>query len=100
MHYSNKTIETIGRNTSCARIGPYIAVTYDVCEHNDLCESMNAYILDLSCNLSEQIMALARKDVAPLVKVFESNTRDFKEKSFYRAYTFKAYECHCDVSHE
>lgn len=74
----------------------YIAVTYDVCEHNNLFEDMNEYPLDLSIDLDKQIMACAKRDVAPLIKVYESDTSDFKELRFYQEYKFKEYECDCN----
>lgn len=33
----------------------YMAVTYDLCEHNDLCEDMNEYILDASDDFEKQV---------------------------------------------
>lgn len=74
----------------------YIAVTYDVCEHNDLCEDMNEYILDSSVDINKQIKGFAEQDVAPLVIVYESTTSDFKELTLYKEYKFKEYECGCE----
>ncbi|WP_078592963.1 hypothetical protein [Evansella clarkii] len=73
----------------------YIAVTYEVCEHNNLYEDMNEYPLDSSADIETQIREFAKKDVAPLVKVYESDSRDFKEVRFCREYKFKEYECDC-----
>ncbi len=74
----------------------YIAVTYDVCEHNGLCEEMNKYILSLSTpEMDEQVKEFAKLDVAPLIKVYESVTSDFKDIALYREYNFKEYECDC-----
>jgi len=74
----------------------YLAVTYDVCEHNNLYVDMNEYPLDMSIDLDEQICKFAKMDVAPLVKVYESNTSDFKELRLYKEYKFKEYECGCN----
>ena len=74
----------------------YIAVTYDVCDHNNLYEDMNEYPLDLSVDIDRQIKQLATIDVAPLVKVYESDTSDFKELRLYKEYKFKEYECSCN----
>jgi len=74
----------------------YIAVTYDVCEHNNFYEDMNEYPLDLSVDIDKQIREFAKADVAPLVKVYRSDTSDFKELRLYKEYTFKEYECGCN----
>jgi len=74
----------------------YIAVTYDICEHNDLCEDMNEYILDSSYDIDMQVREFAKIDIAPLIKVYESVTSDFKELELYKEYKFKQYECDCD----
>ncbi|WP_462406305.1 hypothetical protein [Gracilibacillus sp. Marseille-QA3620] len=76
----------------------YLAVTYDVCEHNDLFIDMNEYILDLTKDVEEQIKELAKVDVAPLVKVYESDTCEFKEYRLYKEFIFKEYECGCEES--
>lgn len=73
----------------------YIAMTYDVCDHNHLYENMNQYPLDTSISLEKQVEEYAKIDVAPIVKVFESDTNDFKDLRLYREYTFKQYECGC-----
>ncbi|MDG5788562.1 hypothetical protein QA612_13835 [Evansella sp. AB-P1] len=73
----------------------YIAVTYDVCEHNKLYEDMNEYHLDSSADFEKQIREFAKTDFAPLVKVYESDTRDFEEIRLYKEYNFKEYECGC-----
>lgn len=74
----------------------YIAVTYDVCEHNDLCEEMNEYSLDGSHNLDEQVTEYAREDIAPLVKVFELENSGVRRKNLYKEYRFEEYACDCD----
>jgi hypothetical protein len=74
----------------------YLAVTYDVCEHNNLYVDMNEYPLDMSIDLDEQISKFAKMDVAPLVKVYESNSSDFEELRLYKEYKFKEYECGCN----
>lgn len=73
----------------------YLAVTYDVCEHNRLYEDMNYYPLESSIDIEEQIKVFAKRDVAPLVKVYESDTSDFKEPRLFKEYIFKEYECGC-----
>ena len=74
----------------------YIAVTYDVCEHNNLYEDMNEYPLDLFIDIDKQIGEFARTDVAPLIKVYESNTSDLKELRLYKEYIFKEFQCSCN----
>ena len=76
----------------------YLAVTYDVCEHEDFCIDMNQYRIDDSKNFDEQIRQWAKTDVAPLVKVYESYTNDFADFSLYKEYTFSEYECNCHKS--
>lgn len=76
----------------------YLAVTYEVCEHNDLYLDMNEYNVDSTRELDDQIRELAKVDVAPLVKVYESDTSDFRDVRLYKEYTFKDYECGCDGS--
>ena len=74
----------------------YIAITYDVCKQNDLYENMNKYILDSSTEMDKQVKEFAKKDVAPLIKVYESVTDDFKDITLYKEYRFKEYECDCE----
>ena len=74
----------------------YLAVTYDVCEHNNLCIDMNQYRIDPSKDIDEQIKQWAKVDVAPLVKVFSSDTSAFKEFTLYKEYIFKEFECGCN----
>jgi putative NADPH-quinone reductase len=74
----------------------YLAVTYDVCEHNHLYVDMNEYPLDMSIDFDEQISKFAKMDVAPLVKVYESDSSDFEELRLYKEYKFKEYECGCN----
>ncbi|WP_051556676.1 hypothetical protein [Alkalihalobacterium bogoriense] len=76
----------------------YFAVTYEVCEHNDLYLDMNEYTIDSAKDLDNQIKEFAKIDVAPVVKVYESNTIDFKDFSLYKEYNFKEFECGCDGS--
>ncbi|MFC7319758.1 hypothetical protein [Halobacillus campisalis] len=73
-----------------------MAVTYDVCEHNNLYEDMNEYPVDLTVDIDNQIRKFAKKDVAPLVKLYESETSDFKELRLSKEYRFKEYECSCN----
>lgn len=74
----------------------YIAVTYDVCEHNDLCEDMNEYILDSTADIDKQVSELAKIDVAPLIEVYESISSDFKKLELYKEYKFEEYDCDCE----
>ncbi|MFS0749813.1 hypothetical protein [Oceanobacillus sp. 1P07AA] len=73
----------------------YLAITYDICEHNHFVEEMNEYRLEPRVEIKQQLMNLAKKDVAPLIKVYQSITSDFKEVTLYQEYTFKEYECGC-----
>lgn len=74
----------------------YIAVTYDVCEHNNLYEDMNEYPLDLSIDIDKQVREFAKVDIAPIIKVYESDTSDFEELRLYKEYKFQEYECKCN----
>lgn len=74
----------------------YIAVTYDICEHNNLYEVMNHYKVDLAVDLHKQLSEWAKQNVAPLVKVFESETSDFNKSRLYKEYRFQQYDCHCE----
>ena len=74
----------------------YFAVTYEVCEHNNIYLDMNEYNLDLTKDLDEQIKEYAKVDVAPLVKVYESVTSDVNDFKLYKEYNFKEYECGCN----
>lgn len=74
----------------------FMAITYDLCEHQHLCEEMNTYILDSSTSMDTQVQAFANTDIAPLVKVYTSTTPVFIEMSLYTSYTFKEYECRCN----
>ncbi|WP_270181311.1 hypothetical protein [Alkalihalobacillus sp. CinArs1] len=74
----------------------YLAVTYDVCEHNDLFIDMNEYPIDLPTEMEAQVKDFAKQDVAPLVRVYESETSDFKNITLHREFTFKEYECCCE----
>lgn len=74
----------------------YIAITYDVCKHHDLYENMNKYILNSSTEIDKQVKEFAKKDVAPLIKVYESVTDDLKDITLYKEYRFKEYECDCE----
>jgi len=73
----------------------YLAVTYDVCEHNDLFEDMNIYPLISLDNLDDYVKYLAKKDIAPVIKVYVSDTSDFKELILYKEFKFMEYECGC-----
>lgn len=74
----------------------YFAVTYEVCEHDDLYFDMNEYIIDSFDDMDKQIKAFAKADFAPIVKVYESDTSDFKEYRLYKEYKFKEFECGCN----
>nr|WP_289038778.1 hypothetical protein [uncultured Allobacillus sp.] len=74
----------------------YVVVTYDVCEHNDLYEDMNEYIIDSYAGMDEQVKRFAEQDIAPLVKVYETDSSDFGELTLYKEYKFKEFECDCE----
>lgn len=74
----------------------YMAVTYDVCEHNDLYIDMKEHHIDDAKDMDKQVWELAKVDVSPLVKVYESDTSDFKDFRLYKEYIFKEYECSCN----
>jgi hypothetical protein len=74
----------------------YFAVTYEVCKHNNIYMDMNEYNLDSSKELDTQVRELAKVDVAHAVKVYESDTSDFKDFRLYKEYKFKEYECGCE----
>ena len=74
----------------------YLAVTYEVCQHNDLYMDMNEYTIEQSDDLEERVKEIAKADVAPIVKVYESGTRTFSDCRLYKEFSFKEYECNCD----
>ncbi|MGO4887296.1 hypothetical protein ACJ2A9_06040 [Anaerobacillus sp. MEB173] len=76
----------------------YFAVTYEICEHNNIYLDMNKYNLDSTKDLETQVRVLAKVDVASVVKVYESDTSDLKDFRLYKEYNFKEYECGCDGS--
>ena len=76
----------------------YIAVTYDVCEYEDLFIDMNEYRIDDVKDMDQQVREIAKVDVSPLVKVYESDTSDFEDFRLYREYVFKEFECSCNGS--
>lgn len=64
--------------------------------HNDLYEDMNTYMLDPLVNMDAQVQGFAEADFSPLVKVFESPSRDDETVSLYKEHTFSKYACNCD----
>jgi hypothetical protein len=74
----------------------YFAVTYEVCEHNNLYLDMTEYNIDSFEDMDKQIKEFAKVDFAPIVKVFESDTSDFKEFRLFKEFKFKEYECGCN----
>ncbi|WP_079528007.1 hypothetical protein [Halobacillus hunanensis] len=74
----------------------FLAVTYDVCEHNELFEHMNEYPLESSVDMENQVRNFAKLDVAPLVQVYKSETSDFQELKLHKEFKFKEYECGCN----
>ncbi|MGN1402501.1 MAG: hypothetical protein ACI4XL_13490 [Bacillus sp. (in: firmicutes)] len=73
----------------------YFAVTYEVCKHNDIYMDMNEYKLDSSKDMDQQLREIAKADVAPLIKVYESDAGNWEGGKLYKEYTFKEYECGC-----
>ncbi|MBC5638086.1 hypothetical protein [Ornithinibacillus hominis] len=74
----------------------YLAVTYDVCVHNDLYEDMNQYPLDSTKEMEKQVAEIAKQDIAPVVKVFIANSADLKgDVTLYKEFYFKEFECNC-----
>lgn len=65
-----------------------VAVTYDVCEVENLYESMIEHTISDPNNLDEEVAAIAARDIAPVVKVFNN-------KHLVKEYTFSQYECSC-----
>ncbi|HZG71479.1 MAG TPA: hypothetical protein VEY51_08065 [Chondromyces sp.] len=76
----------------------YIAVTYEICEHNRVFEELNEYILDSQAGMAGQVRKLAKLDVAPMVRMYQSDTKDYTKISLYKEYRFKEYECSCKGS--
>jgi hypothetical protein len=74
----------------------YFAVTNEVYEHNNIYIVIDEYNLDSSEDMDKQIKELAKLEVAPLVKVYKSDTSDFKEFRLYKEYKFKENECDCN----
>lgn len=82
---------------SCMMEKYYFAETYDVCEHNNLYLDMNRYIIEPTKDLDKQIRKIAKKDIASMVKVYESDRSDLEDFRLYREYYFKEYECGCSA---
>jgi hypothetical protein len=76
----------------------YLAVTYEICEHDNIYLDMNDYNIDSAIDLAKQVRGFAKTDVAPSVKVYESDTTNFKDARLYKEYHFKEYECGCGGS--
>lgn len=74
----------------------YIAKTYDRCEHENFCVEMNEYIVESLEHIKQFVNKIAENDIAPLVKVYESISKQFNEIKLYKQYEFKQYECHCN----
>ena len=73
-----------------------MAVTYEICEHNDLYMDMNEYTIDPAKDVDRQLSEIAKTDAAPLVKVYECDTSDFKDCRLVKERRFKEYECNCE----
>lgn len=75
----------------------YIAVTYDVCEQQGTSFDMNEYEIEISCleHLYEQVKQFALADVAPIVKVYESDQSNYENARLYTKFKFPEYECSC-----
>lgn len=74
----------------------YLAVTYDVCEHNELFQDMNEYPIRSFFDMEAEVREFAKLDIAPLVRVYESDTSDFKNPTLHKEFIFQEYECGCD----
>ncbi|WP_042149990.1 hypothetical protein [Paucisalibacillus sp. EB02] len=74
----------------------YLAVTYDVCEHQSLYQDMNEYPINSADNFVDKVKEFAQHDIAPVVKIYESYSSKFTDLKLYKEYTFKEYECNCE----
>ena len=73
----------------------YMAITYDVCEQQGKYVDMNEYKISCLEQLDEQVRQFARADVAPIVKVYESDKSDYENAKLYTKFKFPEYECCC-----
>ncbi|MGN1387653.1 MAG: hypothetical protein ACI4XS_13720 [Bacillus sp. (in: firmicutes)] len=73
----------------------YMAVTYDVCEQQGTSVDMNEYEISCLEQLYEQVKKFALTDVAPIVKVFESEYSNYENARLYSKFKFPEYECCC-----
>lgn len=71
----------------------YFAVSYDICDEIDLFHPMNTIPIGPPCCMAEKVELLAKRDFAPLVRVYEVN--EAGESSLYKEYVFKQFECNC-----
>jgi hypothetical protein len=71
-----------------------IAISYDVCSHNDLFIGMNEIVVQKE-TMDEQVAELAKRDVAPIVRVFGYDGSKLSDN--YIEYTFEQYQCDCGV---
>ncbi|BAQ10609.1 hypothetical protein OXB_2138 [Bacillus sp. OxB-1] len=49
----------------------------------------------MNIDIDKQVREFAKVDVTPLIKVYESDTSDFKQLRLYKEYQLKEYECDC-----
>jgi len=73
----------------------YMAITYDVCEQQGKYVDMNEYKISCLEQLDEQVRQFALADVAPIVKVYESDKSDYENAKLYTKFKFPEYECYC-----
>lgn len=71
----------------------FIAVTYDVCQHEGFCEPMNQYVFNPKIPIEAQVKEFSGKDIAPLIKVYQSNKDDFQQLVSDKE--FERYNCQC-----
>ena len=73
----------------------YMAVTYDVCEQQGTSVDMNEYQISCLEQLYDQVKQFALADVAPMVKVYESEKSNYENARLFTKFKFPEYECSC-----
>ncbi|WP_027963876.1 hypothetical protein [Halalkalibacillus halophilus] len=74
----------------------YIAVTYDICEVEDLFMDMHEYVFSTDQELELLVKKFADIDIAPLVRVYTTTKEDSSDPTFYKDFHFEEYDCGCE----
>lgn len=73
----------------------YKAVTFEVCEHQGLFTDMNEHRLHSLDDLYEKIKSIADYEIAPIVRVYASDSEDFAKTKMIKEFKFMEHDCGC-----